>query len=279
MVETRRMKAARLARGEVNDENEACTPELEPWDYRLKEQDKGKPIRDQIKKLKALLSVCRLFRNQILPEYFNRTQAHVIYSPGWPRDLGVLRYGRSEKVLAAQRIMKRSRLFLENVKHVRLHWLTEAASRTWKRWLEMDENYGMETMCTAIDVELQGPWQQVDTLEWLASLKNLQTLEIAFVDTEHRMSKLPAMYFGKDPFAWQELLKLPKLERLSFLVYSQRSDVWKGEGRPMGRKEILEQALLKDPAAKKGQKPHRFDLSIGAVRDVEALPRLFEISS
>lgn len=221
---------------------------VRPFEYDMEAQREGKPVGDYIKLIHALISVCRLVRHEVLPEYFARTQAHVLYADG------IYRCGGDVRVLAAMRDMKQSRLFTEHLKHVRLHWLTESTWRTWLNWLiwwDMGDPDAKEReeARLAMSEQEERALRQVDTLAWLAGLKSLQTLEIAFIDTRCRMGNDPAVYFGPDSVAWRELLKLPKLDRISFLVYCRRPYEWKGSGRSVGRKEILEEGLLKDPAA------------------------------
>ncbi|KAJ4414857.1 hypothetical protein N0V85_002968 [Neurospora sp. IMI 360204] len=287
MVETRRAKAARLARDVAEGKTEIrlmiykeAWTTVRPFEHDMEAQLEGKPVGDHIKLIHALISICRLVRHEVLPQYFARTQAHVLYADSIYRCRG------DARVLAAMRDMKRSRLFTEHLKHVRLHWLTESRGtwRTWLNWLiwwgmgDPDAKEREEARLATMSEQEERALRQVNTLEWLASLKSLQTLEIAFIDTRRRMGNDPAVYFGPDSVAWRELLKLPKLERISFLVYCRGPYEWKDSGRSVGRKEILEKGLLKDPAAKKEGKPLRIDVHVGAVRDVDSLPKLFEIS-
>ncbi|KAK3401102.1 hypothetical protein B0T20DRAFT_495357 [Sordaria brevicollis] len=257
---------------------EVWTPTREPWEYDEQAQRSAQPCRDRMKQIHILTSVCRHFRDEVIREYFHRTQAHIAHCVGG--------FGPSsdERILASMKLIKASILFTDNLQHVRLNWFPEKRDPSWTCWAvclldnpvevraAQDVFFESQRMRLPFGILTPKPGKklrQADTFKWLASLKNLKTLQINFVDVVHDEAGTP-LFFGSNaplyplpaPLAyaasaypkqeWRALLKLPrKLEVIDFRLLSVRAQVigqvWKDLPKFREYEEELVKNLLKDP--------------------------------
>ncbi|KAK3948123.1 hypothetical protein QBC32DRAFT_222651 [Pseudoneurospora amorphoporcata] len=292
MVETRRAKTTRLAlNATVAQSNHSAfirlpiemklmiykyvwTPAVLPWQYAETAQREGQPVRDHMKQIHVLTSVCRRMRYEVIAEYFYRTQAHVLYIA----DYRSWDCQGDMRVLAAMRYLKSSRLFTEQLQHVRLNWVP-APGWTWTAWeawynlVDRGKFNAEEASYRFSIIADYNGGRQVDTLKWLASLKSLKTLETTFVDVISAGEEEEELPSFSDPVAWQKLRKLPKLEWVSVQLKSRHhKERKKAQGRLSksgNRKKMgeLVEGLLQNPSAllKGEHKPPRIDLHLGAV--------------
>ncbi|KAH7632044.1 hypothetical protein B0T09DRAFT_382141 [Sordaria sp. MPI-SDFR-AT-0083] len=246
-VETRKAKAARIAR----DVAERKT--VMPWEYDQEAFCRGEPIVEHMMRIHILTSVCRHMRYEVIAEYFNRAQAHVTHCAGsfWTAS--------DVRVLAAMRHLKASSLFTNHMRHIHLTWLPD----TVRGWILWGSNMGrwaspVHGLIPMRNTKPRKGLRQVNTLEWLASLKSLQTLEIGFMDV------LPGyrnnhIFFGRSTLEWRELLRLPKLESIFYRLYSAPSRKaftknWEDLESFRWYKNALAEHLLKDPAVEDTEK-------------------------
>lgn len=257
---------------------EVWTPTREPWEYDQQAQRGGQPCRDHIKQIHILTSVCRHFRYEVIREYFHRTQAHITHCVGG--------FGQQsdERILASMQHIKASILFTENLKHVRINWLPDNREHSWICWAlcmndsqadiiaAQQEFFERQRIVLPFGLQIPKPGKQLrqaDTFKWLASLKSLKTLQVAFVDVVHGAG-VP-LFFGPnapmfpDPLAsapgpgtppakqeWRALLKLHKLEAINFRILTVRSQAemalkWKDFPKFREYEEEFIKHLLNDP--------------------------------
>ncbi|KAJ4379929.1 hypothetical protein N0V85_008826, partial [Neurospora sp. IMI 360204] len=115
-------------------------------------------FRLQVEQLHKLVSICRQMRNEVLSEYFHRTQVYLrsIF-------VGTTGANRLNRLPYAMNYIRSSPLFASHTQHVSLHW-------------HPDESKVMAS-----------------TLDWLLQLKQLKTLELVITH-----SKLPHINFKND---------------------------------------------------------------------------------
>ncbi|KAK1780281.1 hypothetical protein QBC45DRAFT_110362 [Copromyces sp. CBS 386.78] len=271
------------------------TPTVKPWDYDLVAQREGRPVSDHMKQIHALTTVCRHMRYEVIAEYFHRTQAHITYTPGRCEYCGKSDRcgycGRSDmRVLASMWHLKGSSLFTEHLQHVRLNWLPVNDRDGWLAWDYVVDNARTRRVNFALPNVRNytaGPFamalvppgsrerraesrflRQINTLNWLTSLKSLRTLEITFIDVMNPNSRNMVPFYN--PWAWQKMMKLPKLDWVTLRHLYGRHKEWKIWGQRLAdRKKVkdLVKDLLKDSPAKlkKERKPYRIDINVGAV--------------
>lgn len=254
----------------------AWTPTVNPWDYAVFAQREGRPVSDHMKQIHVLTAVCRHMRYEVIAEYFPQAQAHITYTPGRTGSCG-----RSDmRVIASMCHLKSSPLFTAHLQHVRLNWIPLNTNDGWLAWDYMVDNartrrYNISTpyvrvrrvgpFATALPTPLYPDrkpiesrfFRQINTLNWLTSLKNLQTLDITFIDAVNYESMWPVNAERIVPFynprVWQQMLKLPKLDWINLRLFSGRQDGWESSPERMADREKangLVKGLLRDSPEK-----------------------------
>lgn len=244
------------------------TPTVLPWEYDREAQCEGQPVRDHIKQLHVLVSVCRHMRYEIIAEYFPHVQAHVLYAAGGHPGPSDSRLG-DIRVFTAMRYIKTSPLFRDHLQHVRLTWLPGNLWHHWTFWYEMvargrqtfamreararfgslHEPFGLGYVMSGRGMrEINALLRQPDNFKWLRSLKSLKTLEIIFLDAPRFYPMDRARIPLYNTAEWHNFNKLPNLERVSLRAWSSRQERWK---EMQGGKQMDEalKRLLKDPEA------------------------------
>ncbi|KAL0473798.1 hypothetical protein QR685DRAFT_437203 [Neurospora intermedia] len=207
----------------------------------------SKPYRElQVKQLHTLLSICGQMRDEVLSEYFYRTQVHFRHLFTFGRIL----LWQSK----ANHYIRSSLLFSSHTQHVSLTW----------------------EPCRHPPPESLREFSK--TIEWMLQLKQLKTVEFVIIDSqlhtfEDFLDQLTAALNDFDAFhiVFQLGTKLRNLEKIVLKLYLNRrwveldADFLKSAPRLRYFNDVLSRSLGEDFKQPEQQRTYVFDQHFGAL--------------